>query len=51
MSAFLIGVLAAAVLLIGSLVLFTAWTAFRVERALPPHGAVHRDRWNAHPLS
>ena len=38
MSAFLIGVLAAAVLLIGSLVLFTAWTAFRVERALPPMG-------------
>ena len=38
MSTFLIGVLAAAVLLIGSLVLFTAWTAFRVERSLPPLG-------------
>jgi pimeloyl-ACP methyl ester carboxylesterase len=38
MSTFLIGVIAAAGVLIGVLVLFTAWTAFRVEKALPPQG-------------
>jgi hypothetical protein len=38
MSAFLISVLAATALIVGALVLFTAWTAFRVERALPPLG-------------
>jgi len=38
MSAFLISVLAATVLIVGALVLFTAWTAFRVEKALPPLG-------------
>ena len=38
MSAFLVFVIAAAVILIAGLVLFTAWTGFRVERALPPQG-------------
>lgn len=38
MSTFLIGVMTATVLLIGGLMLFTAPTAFRVEKALPPQG-------------
>ena len=38
MSAFLIGVIAVTAVLIGGLMLFTAWTAFRVEKALPPQG-------------
>ena len=38
MSAFLIIVMVAVIVLIGGLVLFTAWTDLRVERALPPQG-------------
>jgi pimeloyl-ACP methyl ester carboxylesterase len=38
MNVFLVSVIAAAVVLMGSLVLFTAWIAFRVEKALPPQG-------------